>query len=416
MGRYFSDVVEKAVEDLFYCYDNDRAKKAADSLLAVTEEDGDACYFLSCCYLGTSYNWMYHSFEEDEEYAYKLLGKGVLLGSAAAVLGALRMNMLTPEYQELMPFSSIREAWDIIYEKARDGSKFCQYLIGNTYYYLDVIEIEDKRESGFESEEAWDNWRREQMETSILWYSRAFTGGMGLAGRNFYNYYKTGRACLVTSDQDKAMEVMKRGAAMGYPEWMYTLGSELFFNLDKKSEGFFWALKAAEKGYILAWDIVGDGYFYGDVVERDLEHALECYEKSVAHGGDPYAWKRVGEMYFLGLGVPRDYTKAVLYFEEVYRLCGGQNRDTAKLGVCCLLGLGCKQDQERGRALLEQSDDEDDIRFKSYGLGVMYAEGMGVSRDIARGVEYLQAAGDYEPAKEELKKYKKTIFGNWKRI
>ena len=88
MGRYFSDVVEKAIEDLFYCYDNDRAKKAADRLAVAVEEqdDGDACFFLSCCYLGTRYNWTYHSFQEDEEAAYRLLGKGISLGSAAAVL------------------------------------------------------------------------------------------------------------------------------------------------------------------------------------------------------------------------------------------------------------------------------------------------------------------------------------------
>ncbi len=86
MGRYFSDVVEKAIEDLYYCYDNDRAKQAADRLAVAVEEheDKDACYFLACCYLGTHYNWTYHPFEEDEEAAYRLLGKGISLGSAAA--------------------------------------------------------------------------------------------------------------------------------------------------------------------------------------------------------------------------------------------------------------------------------------------------------------------------------------------
>jgi hypothetical protein len=32
MGTYFSDIIEKAVEDLYYCYDNDRAGEAADRL------------------------------------------------------------------------------------------------------------------------------------------------------------------------------------------------------------------------------------------------------------------------------------------------------------------------------------------------------------------------------------------------
>ena len=45
----------------------------------------------------------------------------------------------------------------------------------------------------------------------------------------------------------------------------------------------------------------------------------------------------------------------------------------------------------------------------------MYAEGIGVPEDIEKGVRYLQAAGDYEPAKVALKQYKKSIFGVWRR-
>ena len=47
------------------------------------------------------------------------------LGSAAAVLGALRMDLLTPELKEIMPFDSIKEAWEVICEKAENGCAFC---------------------------------------------------------------------------------------------------------------------------------------------------------------------------------------------------------------------------------------------------------------------------------------------------
>lgn len=33
MGRFFSDVVDQAIEDIYYCYDNDRAKQAQAALL-----------------------------------------------------------------------------------------------------------------------------------------------------------------------------------------------------------------------------------------------------------------------------------------------------------------------------------------------------------------------------------------------
>ena len=115
MGKYFSDVVDKAIEDLYYCCDNDKAKAAADALLnAAKDGDGDACYFLSRCFSGTCYSWEYHPFEENEAAAYAMLHQSISLGSAAGVLGALRMDMLTPELREIMPFDSIREAWEEI--------------------------------------------------------------------------------------------------------------------------------------------------------------------------------------------------------------------------------------------------------------------------------------------------------------
>ena len=91
MGKYFSDVVDKAIEDLYYCCDNDKAKTATDALfLAAKDEDGDACYFLSRCFSGSCYSWEYHPFEENEAAAYAMLQQAISLGSAAAVLGALR--------------------------------------------------------------------------------------------------------------------------------------------------------------------------------------------------------------------------------------------------------------------------------------------------------------------------------------
>ena len=34
---------------------------------------------------------------------------------------------------------------------------------------------------------------------------------------------------------------------------------------------------------------------------------------------------------------------------------------------------------------------------------------------MEKGVEYLKAAGNYGPALEELKNYKKSLFGVWRR-
>jgi hypothetical protein len=57
VGQFFSDVVEQAVADIYYCYDNARAKAAEAALaLAAEQGDGDACYFLSRCFSGEYYH------------------------------------------------------------------------------------------------------------------------------------------------------------------------------------------------------------------------------------------------------------------------------------------------------------------------------------------------------------------------
>lgn len=415
MGKYFSDVVEQAIADLYYCYDSGRAKAAADALfLAAKAGDGDASYFLSRCFSGVCYSWDYHPFEENEAAAYAMLHQGISQGSAVAVLGALRIDMLTPELRETMPFSSLHEAWEIVYQKADDGCPFCQYMIGNTYYFLDVIEIEDQKESAFPSREAWNDWKREQVKNGIPWLCKAYSGGMGMAGRNLYRYYKSGRGELIPPDPDKAQEVVRQGAERGYLDWMDSYAVHLYYAGQKK-EALSWALKSAQGGQLHAWSLVGDIYQEGQAVDRDLAYALECYEKTAPYGDDAYACDRAASMYFFGHGTQKDYAKAVQYLERCYMLTRGDT-DTDLLGLCYLMGWGCQRDPARGRKLLERPvSNRNSKRYQCYGLGMMYAEGIGVPENIEKGVEYLKAAGDYPPAREALKHYKKSLFGVWRR-
>lgn len=409
MGKYFSDVVDKAIEDLYYCCDNGRAKAAAEALFQASKAgDEDAFYFLSRCFSGSCYSWEYHPFEENEAVAYAMLREAVARGSAVGVLGAIRMDMLTPDMRAGMPFESVQAAWDAVHEKAEAGCPFCQYMIGNTYYFLDVIEIGDRSEQEFESKEAWDDWRREQMKKSLPWFEKAFSGGVALAGRNYYQYYKYGRGDLIPPDPSKTVAIMEQGAELGYPEWMHALANHFAYYADKPEEALPWALKAAEAGHLWSWHIVGDIYWDGKAVERDLPYALECFEKTANYGNDPYACRQAAQMYFRGLGADQDYARAVQYLEMDHT----ENSRFDLLGLCYLMGYGCRQDVERGRQLLERSEK---TKYRDYGLGMMYAEGLGVQENIEKGVEYLKAAREYPPAQEALTHYKKSWFGVWRR-
>ena len=83
------------------------------------------------------------------------------------------------------------------------------------------------------------------------------------------------------------------------------------------------------------------------------------------------------------------------------------------LGTCYLFGYGCQRDPARALMLFQEADYSSDL--KSFGLGTIYTEGLGVPVDIKKGVEYLQKAPDYPPAQEALLKFKKTLFGKWVR-
>ncbi len=410
MGMYFSDVVDKAIEDLYYCCDNDKAKAAADALLSAAKDgDGDACYFLSRCFSGSCYSWEYHPFEENEAAAYAMLHQAISLGSAAAVLGALRMDMLTPELREIMPFDSLGDAWEEILEKAEKGCAFCQYMIGNTYYFLDIIEIEDHKESDFANKKAWNAWKRLQMEQSIPWFEKSFSGGMILAGRNYCHYYQYGRGDYILPEPEKAVTIMRQGAERGYPEWMYAYANHLAYTDDNFKDALPWAQKAAEAGHLWGWHIMGDIYWDGKTVERNLPYSIECYEKTAGYGNDSYACRQLGRLYFHGWGTETDYARAVQWLERDEE---PQYVKYDLLGICYLLGYGCRQDLAKGKAFLERSEDSP---YKSYGLGMMYAEGLGVRENIEKGVEYLKKAGNYGPAVEALKHYKKSLFGVWRR-
>ena len=116
-------------------------------------------------------------------------------------------------------------------------------------------------------------------------------------------------------------------------------------------------------------------------------------------------------LYFKGDGVPQDYEKAVKLLTQAYE--EENNWGVVYLAEAYFKGLGVRQDYIKARELL------DNITWNNenanYMKGVIYAQGLGVPADIKKGVEYLQKAGNHKQAKEELGKYKKTLFGKWVR-
>ena len=413
MGKYFSDVVDKAIEDIYYCYDGQRARAALAALqTAAAQGDGDASYIASRCLSGPNYSWKYHPYPEDDDGAEYYLRQSIRQGSAMGVLGAMRSGMLTPEMEEVMPFQNLLEAWNVVKEKADAGSPFAQNMIGNTYFWLDIVRIEGKGPDSFPSRESFTDYLRDSTLACIPWFEKAFRGGMGFAGRNLRNLYKNGEEGLVAPQPEKAKEVIQLGASLGYPEWMEEYGGELYYIKGREKEGLDLCEAAAKKGQLSAWYYPASAYQVGRIVPKDWKYAMECCEKGLADPTATGCANVAGEMcYKGGDGVPQDYARAVQLFEIAHKNKNNWGNDM--LGTCYLCGLGCQTDPVRARTLFEELKRDTDL--KNCGLGIIYADGLGVPEDIAKGVAYLQKAQGYPPAQEALLRFKKTLFGKWVR-
>ena len=413
MGKYFSDAVDQAIEAIYYCYDQERAAACLQPLAdAANAGDGDAAYILSRCVSGPQYSWDYHPFQANDEAVEQLIRKSILNGSAMGVLGSMRCGMLTPELEEAMPFANLREAWNVVYEKARAGCLFAMNMIGNTYFWLDIVRIEGKGPNDFPTKEAFGAWLRESELKCLPWFEKAFEGGMGFAGRNMYNLYNDGEEGVMAPDKSKAEAIARLGAEKGYPDWQERYAGFLINREGRAQEALDLYLAAAKQGQLSSWFYVGKAFQEGKVVPKDCPQAMKCYELGLQDPDQVGCANRAGELLFLGKdGVLQDYARAVQLFEQAHAQKNTWGNDM--LGVCYLFGYGCQQDPQRALLLFQEVDYSTDLL--NYGLGTIYTEGLGVPADIKKGVEYFQKCKGYDPAQEALLHFKKTLFGKWVR-
>lgn len=406
MGRFFSDEVELALRYIYYDL---RAGKGQEGLklleAASAAGDGDASCILARCYCGHQYVWSGHHFPEDDRLAVKLLHRSVDQGSALGVLVSKRSGELPDWRIRKMPFASLKEAFDIVLEKAQGGEAFCQYVIGNAYFWWDFLSVDGVSKQDFPSEAEFNRYMGENIRKCEDWFWKALRGGVYFAANNLNRFYSQGDTPYVLPNPERARDLWKIGAELGYPIHQYNYASQLE-KAGQKAEALRWYKAAAEGGEPGCWYYVGKFYETGDGVAKDLSYAVSCYETGVKQG-EVGSCNRLGALLYKGEGVRQDYARAV----EL--LTVGYNNNTTfslpYLGKCYYQGWGVEKDVVKARGFLEKVTWNDPEVY--YLLGRIYGRGEGVPEDIAKGVAYLQKAPNYQPAKEELLRYKKTLFG-----
>ncbi|MDE7266234.1 MAG: hypothetical protein K2N89_02055 [Lachnospiraceae bacterium] len=412
MSKPLSNEVKQALEDIYYHERTGRGKEAFALLeKASAAGDGDASCILARCLCGRQYVWIGHRFPEDDDKAIALYRKSVEQGSALGVLIAMRCGELTPALEKKMPFANLQEAFDVVLEQAQDGEAFCQYVIGNCYFWWDFLRIQNKGSEDFPNPQAFKAYLKENISKCEDWFWKAFRGGMYFAANNLNQYYTKGDEDIIKPEPAKAKDLWKMGAEYGHPYQQAVYADDLEA-AGRKEEALEWFKKAAEGGHPGAWCDVGRCYAEGIGTAKDEAYSIECFEKDLAYE-HINSFDRLGKAYYFGRGVAQDYNKAFEMLSRGYNM--GSKFGVFYLGKCCFEGWGTPRDYGRARMFLEQVDWG--YWEADYLLGMIYGRGLGVPEDVEKGVAYLQKAGDHAEVKEEMRNYKKTLlgFGKWVR-
>lgn len=412
MAAELSPVVQQALEDIYYNVRTGRGKAAFASLeKAAQAGDGDASCILGRCLCGYQYVWSGHGFPEDDDRAEALLRQSVMQGSALGVLIALRSGLLDEELQRKMPFSDLQSAFDQVEELALNGDAFCQYVVGNAYFWWDFIRIQGRGREDFPSQTEFTVYLRDNISKCENWFWKAFRGGVHYAANNLNRYYTQGDEGIILPQPEKARDLWKIGAEMGYPTHQYIYAKDLE-KAGRNEEAFHWYKECAEGGEPDGWYYLGNCYFRGIGVPEDPAKAIPCFEKELARNPESIgSHNLLGEAHFLGKGLAQDYGEAFKHF--LFTQSNGNTWCASYLAQCYFYGLGTAQDYRKALQCLDSYKGNDPEA--NYLRGVIYAQGLGVTADIPKGVGFLQKAGNLPKAKDELKHYKKTLFGRWVR-
>ena len=146
----------------------------------------------------------------------------------------------------------------------------------------------------------------------------------------------------------------------------------------------------------------------------DMAEAVYCYKQS-AESNETGGINVLAEYYFYGRnGFPKDPARAFRYCQKAMDLGSTYNRPI--MARCYLEGWGTPVDYAEAYVMASKSSSWSNGTESCYVLGRIYCDSLGKPEDIGKGVEFLRQISDHHPeAQEELKKYKKGLFGGWKR-
>ncbi len=203
------------------------------------------------------------------------------------------------------------------------------------------------------------------------------------------NMYMSGYGC--PQDYSKAYSCFEKCVGQPIDALDFNMAyCKVEMNGGKMDESAFNLLQsAADKGNPMAQRVVGDCYANGDVVNADLNKALEWYEKAAAQN-DPYAQYSASVLLLTGNApIVQDQAKGLELLEKAASngLTAAQN----DLGMFYLSGRYVEKDTAKGISLLEQASEGGNVYAQST-LASLYFQGNMVGKDETKALRLMQAA------------------------
>jgi TPR repeat protein len=146
----------------------------------------------------------------------------------------------------------------------------------------------------------------------------------------------------------------------------------------------------AEDGNVQAQLALAKAYDLGEGVPKDVEKAVQWWEKAAEHG-NVSAQVSLGEVYSLGAGVPKNYAAAVRWWKKAAEQ--GDVTAEGNLGTAYGLGMGVPKDTAESVRWHTKAA-ENGNAASQFSLGMFYLQGAGVPKDEAEGVKWLRKSAD----------------------
>ena len=244
-------------------------------------ELGDAYALLARVYAGPRFTWAESGFPEDNMRTYQCLHDSIRRHSPIGTLQALRIaGSITPTVRRDMQLS-FDDAFRIVCDYAKKDDAYCQYIIGNVFFWGDyhtitpakqllapdkasfgqrlqrVLQSKSLREGiatlrGTADEETLQAKSREYAK---FWFKKALEQGLAMFQGNLRNIY------IDEGDYENARRVARSAAELGNPTMMLYTGLD-HHEKGEFTEAFTWFTKGAELGQPECIAELADYYYH----------------------------------------------------------------------------------------------------------------------------------------------------------